>query len=259
MSARSASPRSRPRTTRPHTNRSARKPTRRQVHLALNLVPPLPAAAASELDDTPQPGAQPVPVSAPPVEVGARHAARAAELENLLIEEARRGLGAFIELARQHRSYLLRTARAILRNPDDAEDAVQDSLIVAWMNLLHYHPPRGGFQSWLTGIVRTRCKMILRERQRTSALSLDDVQRVAEIVDAQALLEQREQLTFLARAIQDLPRLQREAIQLRAAGRSTKDISFALGITPHAVTMNISRARRALREGLNAEGYMVAG
>ncbi len=175
--------------------------------------------------------------------------------EAALVIFAQRGLVAFGELARRHRDYLLRTARAILRNEDDAEDAVQDSLLVAFSNLRSYKHERGDLQQWLAGITRKRCKAMLRERAQTGAISLDEVKQVAQSLDLAELVAQREQLTTLARAIQGLPNLQRASIELAAANRTNKEISFALGITPHAVTMNLTRARRALLEKLNAAGF----
>lgn len=175
--------------------------------------------------------------------------------ETALVIFAQRGLVAFGELARRYRAHLLRVATAILRNEDDAEDAVQDSLLVAYSNLRSFDAGRGELQQWLAGIVRKRCKGILRERERTGAISLDEVKHIAHSLDLHSLVEQRERMTLLARAIQALPKLQRACIELAAMNRTNKDISFALGITPHAVTMNLSRARRTLTEKLNAEGY----
>jgi|GEM_PF-6389864 len=173
--------------------------------------------------------------------------------EPLLVMSAQRGLAAFAELARRHRPYMLRTARAILRNDDDAEDAVQESLLVALTNVATYAPARGGVERWLAGIARKRCKTMLRERQR-AGLSLDQVQTIAAQTNLDEFAEQQEQLSRLARAIQHLPKLQRATVELAAMQRSHRDISFALGITPHAVTMNLTRARRTLRATLGVEG-----
>lgn len=175
--------------------------------------------------------------------------------EDVLIALAQRGLGAYSELARRHRDYMLRTAKAILRHEDDAEDAVQDSMLVAFTNLKSYKPTRGGFHQWLTGIVRKRSKTVLRDRDKTGAISLDQVEHVAKSIDAQQVVEQREKMTILAHAIQGLPSMQRACIELAAAGRMNRDISFSLGISPAAVHMNLNRARKKLVGRLAEAGY----
>ena len=250
-----------------------KKVTRTDSQLALNLIPsrenfldasrvpinlkndaPASSSSAPSKKNSPT-NASPAPAVATPLDPFDLNHIEEILNEAALVIFAQRGLVAFGELARRYRAYLLRVATAILRNEDDAEDAVQDSLLVAFSNLRSFDSARGDLQQWLAGIVRKRCKGILRERERTGAISLDQVQHIAHSLDLQALVEERERMTTLARAIQALPNLQRASIELAAMSRTHKEISFALGITPHAVTMNLSRARRTLLDKLNAAGY----
>ena len=70
-----------------------------------------------------------------------------------LAAAAARGDGdAFGRLVERHTLQARRVARAILRNNEDAEDAVQDGVLAAWRALGRYDPARP-FRPWLMRIV----------------------------------------------------------------------------------------------------------
>ena len=70
-----------------------------------------------------------------------------------LIERARHGdKVAFAELARASGARLDATARLILRDPDLAQDAVQETLIRAWRGIRGLRDP-SAFDHWLHSLV----------------------------------------------------------------------------------------------------------
>src|ERR1700678_443067 len=69
---------------------------------------------------------------------------------------------------------LQRSAFAILRNKEDAEDAVQDGLCRAYANLRSFQG-RSSFSTWLTRIVINSSLMIRRKRNGRSEASLDEL------------------------------------------------------------------------------------
>ena len=111
-----------------------------------------------------------------------------------LVERARRGdREAFAELARASGTRLDATARLILRDPDLAQDAVQETLIRAWRGLPGLRDP-GAFDRWLHTLVAHACLELIRKRKRrvieVELAPADD----ASTLDASALIADRDQL-----------------------------------------------------------------
>ena len=69
---------------------------------------------------------------------------------------------------------LYRTAYAIVRNKEDAEDAVQNSLCNAFINLRSFKG-QSAFSTWLTRIVINSALMIRRRRTAHVQTSLDEM------------------------------------------------------------------------------------
>jgi RNA polymerase sigma-70 factor (ECF subfamily) len=81
-----------------------------------------------------------------------------------LVERARRGdRQAFAELVRASGARLDATARLILRDPDLAQDAVQETLIRAWRSLPGLRDP-AAFDHWLHSLVAHACLDLVRKR-----------------------------------------------------------------------------------------------
>ena len=143
------------------------------------------------------------------------------------------------ELIDKHENTLYRAALAILGNPQEAEDAVQD----AYLRYLEKRPDlRDGEheKAWLLKVTANRCKSLLRQRKRHPAVELLDVYPAPEG-------EGRE----LVEAILTLPANQRAAVHLHYyEGCSTDEIANILGQRPGTVRSHLSRAREALRKYL---------
>ncbi|MBA3877893.1 MAG: hypothetical protein C0498_13400 [Anaerolinea sp.] len=90
-------------------------------------------------------------------------------MERDLIERVRRGdRAAYEAIVRRKVEIVLRTARAILGNDADADDATQDALISAWRRLPALRD-LDRFDAWLGRITVNACRMVLR-RRRSGAL-----------------------------------------------------------------------------------------
>jgi RNA polymerase sigma-70 factor (ECF subfamily) len=95
--------------------------------------------------------------------------------EATLLTSARDGDSAAFEcLVMQHRDALLRITQRILRNREDAEDAVQTAFLDAFRNLNGFHG-HSRFSSWLTRIAMNAALMRLRVSRRKRETSLDEV------------------------------------------------------------------------------------
>ena len=93
-----------------------------------------------------------------------------------LVDRARRGdRHAFAELVRASGARLDATARLILRDPDLAQDAVQETLIRAWRSLPGLRDSES-FDHWLHRLVVRACiDQIRRRRRRVIEVEVDPI------------------------------------------------------------------------------------
>lgn len=94
--------------------------------------------------------------------------------EAQLLEQAKRGKAqAFGALCERHSAKLFKAALRVTRNPQDAEDAVQDSLMRAFANIKNFQG-RSSFSTWLTRIVINSALMIRRKNANAHEVSTDE-------------------------------------------------------------------------------------
>ncbi len=175
---------------------------------------------------------------------------------------------AFIELCERHSKKLLRRLHRITRNWQDAEDALQDTLLSAYRNLNRFEN-RSAFSSWLTAIAINSGLMTLR-RKHGIAVPLDEAFDFSpgpdsggarqRSIDPESHYERREEHLLLARAIRRLPPLLRVVIELRILEDcSLEEIARDLGISQSAVKSRLARARARLRKSLTGEAGLFPG
>ena len=181
--------------------------------------------------------------------------------ELLLVAQAKSGhSGAFGELYERHRLKIYRSAFRILRNPQDAEDAVQGSFQRAFTNLRRFRED-SSFSTWVTRIGINEALMLLRHRRATIPLSEDNNNDALpgpcafDVVDSRPTPEQalaRNELRLLVlQAVSDLRRSLRSVVLLREfQGLTNAEIARRLGLSVSAVKARIFRARRDLRKHL---------
>ena len=147
------------------------------------------------------------------------------------------------ELVAKHEHTLYRAALALLGDPQEAEDAVQDT----FLRYLEKRPDlRDGEheRAWLLKVAANRCKSILRTRRRRPTVELLDIYPVPEEEGSRELME----------AILTLPANQRSAVHLHYyEGYTSEEIGAILGQRPGTVRSHLSRARDALRRYLLEE------
>ena len=155
-----------------------------------------------------------------------------------------------------HTSKLYRTAFRVLRNKEDAEDAVQDGLCSAYTKLRSFRA-QSAFSTWLTRIVINSALMIRRRKTGRTEASLDEILEnqpgrvVPGTVDPQPDPEEicsvAQLNELLEEAIQKLPAAVQRAFELREVeGLSAAESMQALGIRKNAFKSRILRARRRL-------------
>jgi len=169
---------------------------------------------------------------------------------------------AFGELYERHQLKIYRSAFRILRNEQDAEDAVQQSFQQAFVNL---HRFRGAstFATWVTRIAINEALMMLRRRRVTTPLfqtSNNDVNPTSpiDLPDDRSTPEQafaeKESRAVVAHAISRLRKTLRTVALLRELhGLSNAETARRLGLTVTAVKARTFHARRHLREHLGRQ------
>lgn len=163
---------------------------------------------------------------------------------------------AFVELCEPHCKKILAKLYSIMRNREDAEDALQDALLRAFTHIEQFEG-RSSFSSWLTRIAINHALMALRKRRRLT-IQIDHVGDdsdtwsnwelwVHTTETPESYYVQREREEMMRVAILSLSPTFREVLEMRhAQNRSPIEIARALGISVPAVKSRLSRARKAV-------------
>jgi RNA polymerase sigma-70 factor, ECF subfamily len=124
---------------------------------------------------------------------------------------------AIAELYDRHARPIYSLALRILRDARDAEDVVQDVFSQAWRQASRYCASQGAVGAWLLMLTRARAIDRLRARRARPDTASDD-RATADLVDAAPPADRQllsaEQITRVRAAVDDLPVLQRVAIEL---------------------------------------------
>jgi RNA polymerase sigma factor (sigma-70 family) len=140
---------------------------------------------------------------------------------------------------------------SMLRNREDAEDAVQTTFMYAYNSRTDGRVPRQE-ASWLFRIARNVCLNRIRTHTRKPAGSLDGID-IASSRGVEDQLDQHLHAVALRVALERLPEQQRKAIVLRELqGASYAEIAEALDTTQGAVESLIFRARRQLASSIRS-------
>lgn len=154
-------------------------------------------------------------------------------------------------------SRLFAYALSMLRNREDAEDAVQTTFMNVYNSIVDGRVPRQE-ASWMFRIARNVCLNRIRTHQRKPAGTLDGID-VASSRGVEDQLDQHLHAVALRGAIERLPEQQRKAIVLRELqGASYAEIADALATTQGAVESLIFRARRQLATSIRVGGSPLA-
>ena len=164
------------------------------------------------------------------------------------------------------RPYLLRYASVQLRNREQAEDAVQETLLAALAAESSF-AGRSNLRTWLTGILKHKIVDTIRRSSREPAVEIAEGEAGIEDLEArfdatghwreppqvwpEQALEDKQFLRALERCLAMLPARTGQVFLMREhLGFETADICKELGITPTHCWVLLYRARMALRECL---------
>jgi len=164
------------------------------------------------------------------------------------IEPQGRAADALAALYRAHAGLVAGICRGMLRDPEEAADAAQQSFLAAHRSLLAGTKPLEP-AAWLATIARNECRMRIRKRMAAPlTVALDPELDGPGDTTHQAAVE-RASMSELREAVADLPERQREALLLREVqGLSYDEVARTMEVSPPSVEALLWRARKTVAE-----------
>ncbi len=176
------------------------------------------------------------------------------ELDYALLRRISQGdQAALEELIRRHERSLYHLAYRLLKDPLEAEDALQEVFLKAYEHAASFQP-HGTVKAWLNRITANHC--LNRLRSRSPQDSLDDGDHAPSLPSPVATpleaLEGADLARRLEALLEALPEKQRQALVLKRFGDlSYQEIAEVMETSPSAVDGLIKRARQYLRKELS--------
>jgi RNA polymerase sigma-70 factor, ECF subfamily len=182
-----------------------------------------------------------------------------------------------VDVLRRYHGALMRLAMTYVRDPQIAEDVVQDAWLTAIQGLDRFGE-RSSLKTWISGIVINVARARRRKESRRltfASLLGDDADRRKPTVDPsrfgrdgvwrelprpwenvpESSLIEKETLDRIKAAIDELPPKHREVIVLRdLAQLDATEVTDLLGISSENQRVRLHRARAAVRKSL--EDYL---
>jgi RNA polymerase sigma-70 factor (ECF subfamily) len=171
---------------------------------------------------------------------------------------------AFEQIMRRHNRLLFRTGRSILKDDDEAQDALQEAYLRAWRSLGSFRA-EAKLSTWLVRIVANEALGRLRRRGSARVIAIDTALETIDAMEGtwmQANPDEQperhalrgEVRQLIEAGIDALPEAFRTVFVLRAVeDLSNEDVAAALGIPEATVRTRFFRARGLLREALSRE------
>lgn len=173
-------------------------------------------------------------------------------MEQLVQRAKKRDKEAFGELMRMHAASMYKVAKAILKNDDDAADAIQETALTCWEKLdtLKKDPY---FKTWLIRILVNHCNSIYRQRGRVvldmtlpEGGAEDNAYRNVEWQEFLQCLEEKYRVVTVLYYVE---------------GFKTREIAEILGINKNTVSTRLAAAREKMEKQYrqNASGRKQIG
>ena len=165
----------------------------------------------------------------------------------ILVKRAKDGDPQALEvLCERHAPRVQKLAHHLLRNPDDARDASQESLAKLCLRIGQFRG-ESQFTTWLHRLVVNTCRDAANRQRARAHFALDDENRAGPDDDA-SLAELR---ADLGRHLADLPRAQARVVVMKdALGLSFDEIAARSGMPVGTAKCYAHRGRKKLRDGL---------
>jgi len=145
------------------------------------------------------------------------------------------------------REQLLLYARSFLNHPEDAEDVIQEVMMKLWFmrkELQQYDSVTALSVQMTKRLCLNRIKVLERKMDPLGGFDFE-----SDLPSPETQLEQKDQVSHVLKIIDQLPELQQAILRMRhVEGLEMDEIAEITGSKPEAVRMNLSRARKKVKE-----------
>ncbi len=172
------------------------------------------------------------------------------------IEEVRSGnKQAYAKIINKYKNQLYSTVLRMTKNPQDAQDLVQEAFIKVYHQLDKYDQ-KGSFSSWLYRVTINHCLDEFRKKRYSfEHVELREESRIENDHHPEIVFLKKEKSRQLERLIATLPEDERMIILLKYANeRSYEEISELLGLPLSTVRNKLHRAKKKMRQLVKEEG-----
>jgi RNA polymerase sigma factor (sigma-70 family) len=172
--------------------------------------------------------------------------------DEALVAGAKMGHGSFFdELHERHRERMFQVAHRITRHREDAQDAVQESFLSAYVHLKKFDE-RARFSTWLTRIAINAALMKIRKKRVSREVGVEDSADAIEpsncVPNPEEICARTEQKAALRDAIAKLRPTLRSVVELHDLQEySLHETAEALGTSVSAAKARLFHGRAALR------------
>ena len=166
-------------------------------------------------------------------------------LKNFYADHNNEWLGILLQ---RYTLLLLGVSMKYLKNEEQAKDCVQQVFLKVIQELHKYKVDY--FKSWLYMVAKNHCLQILRERKGLHTVAINDqlMGRTEDRESIQTLLENEQNLNWLAESIAELNNEQQQCVTLfYLQKKSYREVSEATGFTLLQVKSYIQNGKRNLK------------
>ena len=165
----------------------------------------------------------------------------------------------FALIVRRYEAALLRRARAILKSPEDAEEAVQDAFTKMYLYADRYHAQEGAtFSSWAYTILNrvAYTKYVARRKESGRRAELEP-EHYESLPDASAeFLEDLSVRNEVITALAKLPESAARILRLQfVEGKSQEEIAEKEDLSIPAVKTRVHRAKKLFKRAYDEQHY----
>ena len=186
--------------------------------------------------------------------------------EQLVVLAQEGSEAAFNELVDRHTSVVYRIAFSMTGAASEAEEIVQETFIKVFKHLDRYSPEKASFKTWLLAIARNQSINTFKSLKRRAAMifidkagqeneGIPEEERYgANDTTAESLLQRKQEMSRVDKAMSKLPERQRTALTLKAVENlSYSEIGTIMKASASSVESLIFRARKRLIELLDTD------
>jgi RNA polymerase sigma-70 factor (ECF subfamily) len=168
--------------------------------------------------------------------------------KDLVGDSGKHAAHAFGELVARHGQAVYRFAFVVCKDPDDAQDLVQETFLTAWRKRESISYVDGSALPWLLVVCRNNAMNLARRRLRHRTESIGHVDVIDNAPELSATAVAREQAAWVEEFLAALPAMDRQIVQWCLIDEGTyADAASRLGMSEAAVTKRVQRLRERIR------------